>query len=287
VSTINNPLVSCIFLSYNHENFVVESISGMFNQTYKNLEYIISDDSSEDSSYKNILDKVGELSDDVKNRIIYLSKNEKNLGINLHLSKLFKLCNGELIVIFSADDLFSNERVNFLVQKYNIHQYSAASTNAMIIDRLGSESRLYSKFSDEVKYNIQDYISGEIGRKNKTPFVGCAACYTKNIIDKFDLYPKINNEDWILRTEAMISGSVLFFPEVTVKYRVFSKNQASFKNLLYRINEYELILKRMYDLDMINLVSNKFKYILFYRYIRRHKLNLLSIMLIILITISA
>lgn len=48
----NKPLVSVILTSYNYEEYISESIHSIFNQTYRNIELIIVDDGSQDSSRK-------------------------------------------------------------------------------------------------------------------------------------------------------------------------------------------------------------------------------------------
>ena len=49
---MEKPLVSIGVPIYNAEEFVIERINSLVNQTYKNLEIIISDNASSDSSQK-------------------------------------------------------------------------------------------------------------------------------------------------------------------------------------------------------------------------------------------
>ena len=44
------PLISVLIASYNHAHFIEETIRSIWNQTYKNIEIIIVDDASPDSS---------------------------------------------------------------------------------------------------------------------------------------------------------------------------------------------------------------------------------------------
>ena len=54
--TMFNPKVSIIILSYNQDKFLKNSIDSVINQTYKNLEIIISDNGSTDNS-KSIIEE--------------------------------------------------------------------------------------------------------------------------------------------------------------------------------------------------------------------------------------
>jgi glycosyltransferase involved in cell wall biosynthesis len=46
----NNPLVSIVFTSYNHLEFLKQAIESILNQTYTNFELIVIDDCSTDGS---------------------------------------------------------------------------------------------------------------------------------------------------------------------------------------------------------------------------------------------
>ncbi len=44
------PLVSVIIISYNHEKYIEQCLEGVFSQTYTNIELIIRDDASKDNT---------------------------------------------------------------------------------------------------------------------------------------------------------------------------------------------------------------------------------------------
>ncbi len=45
-----NKLVSVLVITYNSEKYVIETLNSIKNQTYNNLELIISDDNSQDNT---------------------------------------------------------------------------------------------------------------------------------------------------------------------------------------------------------------------------------------------
>ena len=47
---MEKPLVSVLMVNYNHEDTIRESIESVLNQNYKELQFIIVDDGSTDSS---------------------------------------------------------------------------------------------------------------------------------------------------------------------------------------------------------------------------------------------
>ena len=51
---INCPLVSVIVVTYNSSKYIIETLDSIKNQTYSNLEIIITDDSSNDMTMSRI-----------------------------------------------------------------------------------------------------------------------------------------------------------------------------------------------------------------------------------------
>jgi len=95
----NLPLVSIICLCYNHENFVVESLNSVLIQSYGNIELIIIDDFSNDSSRKTIKNWL-ENHPDIK-----FIANESNLGNTKTFNKALQFTKGDYIIDLAADDI--------------------------------------------------------------------------------------------------------------------------------------------------------------------------------------
>ena len=51
---MEKPLVSVIVPAYNHETYVQDTINSIINQTYRNIELIVIDDGSKDSTWAKI-----------------------------------------------------------------------------------------------------------------------------------------------------------------------------------------------------------------------------------------
>ena len=60
------PLVSIVIPAYNHEKYIKETIKSLINQTYKNLELIVIDDGSTDSTFE----KLQELKQECEERFV-------------------------------------------------------------------------------------------------------------------------------------------------------------------------------------------------------------------------
>ena len=106
----NEPLVSIIVLTYNSENTIVETLNSIYNQSYRNIELIVSDDCSTDKT----IETVKNWTRYKKNRFsnIKIMKNSKNEGPTINANKGIKGSNGEYIKIFAADDILLPNAVN-------------------------------------------------------------------------------------------------------------------------------------------------------------------------------
>lgn len=135
------PLVSVIIPCYNAEKFVEKSVYSIMQQTYKNLEIIVIDDCSTDSTSK-ILDKLSREDD----RIVYI-QNEKNLKLAKTLNKGIALANGNYIARMDADDISDQNRIEkqvcFMEKNDDI---DIVGTNLQHIDHNGTYLPYQSSF---------------------------------------------------------------------------------------------------------------------------------------------
>lgn len=95
---IEKPLITVGSLCYNNSENVIQTLTTLKNQTYKNIEHIILDDCSQDGSGARVKNWIEE--NNYKCRFI---QNEKNLGICKSLNKILKLAKGEYWTANSDD----------------------------------------------------------------------------------------------------------------------------------------------------------------------------------------
>ena len=104
-----NSLVSIIIPSYNSEKYIYECVKSIIEQSYSNLEIIIVDDGSTDSSYK-ICEELG-FSD---NRIKLL--HQKNMGVSSARNRGIKNSKGDYIIFVDSDDFVDLDFVESLLK---------------------------------------------------------------------------------------------------------------------------------------------------------------------------
>lgn len=110
-------LVSIITPCFNSKKTIARTIESVINQTYKNIEYIIIDGGSKDST----LAIIDECKDKYKYGIKVIS--EKDKGIYDAINKGISYSNGELIGIINSDDWYELDAVENIVTNYMGHNY--------------------------------------------------------------------------------------------------------------------------------------------------------------------
>ena len=105
----NKPLISIITVCRNSEKTIEATILSVLNQTYKNIEYIIIDGNSTDST-KKIIEKY-------KDKIThYIS--EKDDGLYYAFNKGIKYVSGEMFGFVNSDDTLTPNAIEILVNYY-------------------------------------------------------------------------------------------------------------------------------------------------------------------------
>jgi glycosyltransferase involved in cell wall biosynthesis len=145
---MQKPLVTIICLCYNHEQFVVESLNSVLNQSYKNIELIIADDCSTDSSEKTIKNWLENYPD------IQFISNETNLGNTKTFNKALKIAKGDYVIDLAADDVLLPNCVEKQIDTFlNSNQKKLAIVygNAEIISENNQHLRYYYEVNHEKK----------------------------------------------------------------------------------------------------------------------------------------
>ena len=99
------PKISLIMSVYNGEDYLVEAIESVLNQTFKDFELIVINDCSTDTTGE-ILNRFAELDKRVK-----VHTNEVNLRLPSSLNKAITLAQGKYIARMDADDICLPERL--------------------------------------------------------------------------------------------------------------------------------------------------------------------------------
>jgi glycosyltransferase involved in cell wall biosynthesis len=251
MTTDNTPLVSIAMLTYNHENFITDSIESALAQiTDFEFEIIIGDDCSTDNTSQ-ICKNFAKL--DPK---IQLVENIENIGLIKNYQKIFSLCRGQYIAILEGDDFWIDnsklqKQINIIRSNKNV---GIIHTNYNIL----TEKNQKTRFSISSK---TDYILDGKDLFNKM-FLGNFICAGTVLFEKKILHQNVSFTELIdlnvptidafLWIELSRSCDLGYLSDPTLTYRVHKdalSNSSSFdKNIdfISRANNGLLYFYRKY-----------------------------------------
>lgn len=133
-----SPLVSIAIPSYNYARYLEQAIRSAMNQTYGNLEILVSDDASTDDSARVIESLANE------DRRIRFWINERNVGMQENYRLLREQCRGEFIALPSADDFLFPDHIERAVDYYRAHpECDVRYASYVMTDESGAPISLY------------------------------------------------------------------------------------------------------------------------------------------------
>jgi glycosyltransferase involved in cell wall biosynthesis len=143
-----DKLVSIALTTYNGEKFLKKQLDSIVNQTYKNLEIIICDDNSSDSTI-DIVQKYM-----LKDKRIKLYTNSINLGVLKNFEKAISLCSGDYIALSDQDDIWLENKIEIMLDL--IGDALLCYHDDILIDE--QEEVLFSSFWNKIgiKENTKD-----------------------------------------------------------------------------------------------------------------------------------
>lgn len=166
------PLVSIIIPLYNAENYILETLESLKNQTYDNIEVIIVDNASTDNS----LSIAQKMSSDFKYFLIVKSEvnsggpaKPRNIGINK--------ASGEYIAFLDSDDLWHEDKLltqlTFMLEK----NYNFTCTSRLLIDE---DSKIFER-------NVEKILPVKTGSYSISNLIRRNNITTSSVIVKRDL----------------------------------------------------------------------------------------------------
>lgn len=165
-------MISVIIPTYNSEKYIDKCLKSIFKQTYKNLEVIVVNDGSTDSTAK-ICSKY------LKNKNFKLI-NKENEGPGI--ARKFGLDNatGEYISFIDSDDYIEKDFYKILINRMQETKLDIIECGYTLVDENGTILRS-SKMYDE--FILDNCVEHYILQKNTTNYL-CNKIYKKKLFDK-------------------------------------------------------------------------------------------------------
>jgi len=124
-----SPKVSVIVPIYNAEPFLHQTLTSLVSQTYDNIEVLMVEDCSTDSSRK-IAERF------VSNKCILIS-NDKNMGVAKSRNRGLEQASGDLISFCDADDYWTHSKIEKQISFLSRYAADMVHSSVVLIDSAG------------------------------------------------------------------------------------------------------------------------------------------------------
>ena len=170
-------LVSVIMPTYNASKYLADSINSILNQTYKNLELLITDDASTAPITLQLLQEIA--SRDNRVNILYLKENH---GAGYARNKSIERAKGRYIAFCDSDDRWTTDKLEKQIAFMNEKKCALSCASYIIFDGETQEEIGFCTAPKKITY-------GMMKRDNK---VGClTAIYDIKMLGRKFFMPTI------------------------------------------------------------------------------------------------
>lgn len=227
-----NNLISVVVTCYNHEKYIEQCLRSIFNQTYRNIELIVLDDGSTDSSAK-IIQEV------LKDSPFETSfESHENVGVVTNRNMGLGLIKGDYLLFVDSDNYLDMDYIELLYVKL-------IETNADIAycDLFNPEKEEYYLKSRE--FDLTDFLNAS--------FIDNCSLIRISIIGDARYDEKLNRKkledyDFLLNLILNNGAKAVYQPNTKLNYRVFETGSISLRNSVkYHYEIYLEILEKYLD----------------------------------------
>lgn len=214
-----NPLISVLCASYNHEKYVGCFVKSLQNQTYSNWELIIVDDCSSDGNVAEIKKLAA------SEPRIHLFEQPYNQGPGAALNKAFAESKGEIIIDMASDDTIKNDYFEYAVNTFKTRSQVGAIYSSL--DVMDENNKVYETWPLDPTFN-------RIKLLNKM-FYGFNEVFSPGMILRRSVYEKIipmdvsmiQHQDYQWHIIFMLNTECVITPKPFVNYRFIKDNRLS------------------------------------------------------------
>ncbi|WP_242218912.1 glycosyltransferase [Shinella zoogloeoides] len=216
MTQITEPLVTICIPSYNHAQFVGESIQSILDQTYLNIELIIIDDGSADNSAEIIRSYI----EACQRRFARFEfRSRLNKGLSATLNEALEWAQGEYFSPLASDDAALPEKIAFLVRELRHRNDLAGAFGA--VEMINDQGKSLGVRGQRGEWIFTDIFLGTARLQApasllKTEILRSVGGFSEDvIIEDWDMWLKITkNEKFKLKST----------PFIVSKYRLHDNN---------------------------------------------------------------
>nr|WP_227504414.1 glycosyltransferase [Acinetobacter sp. YZS-X1-1] len=229
------PLVSIVIPSYNHERFIRDSIKSVIDQSYQNIELIIIDDGSTDAS----VEKIQELIPLCEKRFTRFEfRHRPNKGLSATLNEALEWAQGEYFSSLASDDIILKDKIKIQTKFLNENKNCVAVFGGVsVID--DNSNFVKNRLKKENSYSFNQILLLEHDLPAMTQLIR-----TKSLKKIGGYNAEVKIEDWYMWLHLAQEGDLCYLPVFFAKYRLHDNNMHKKTTLMHDsrmiiLNEYQ------------------------------------------------
>lgn len=248
MDSASQPLVSVPVITYNSSKTIVETLDSIYNQTYQNLELIVSDDCSTDNTVEICREWIEAHKDRfVRTEMLTVGK---NTGVSANMNRADGACRGEWVKTIAGDDIMMPKCIEIYVDYVKEHPEAVCMFGK--VEVFGDNSEIVSRFQDTIfDYSFFSLSFAEqymwLITRSFQPIPAASFFFNRMRIKDLGLENDIRVpmlEDWPKWIRCLENGVRFHFVDnIVVRYRVSDNSLCS--GTLYR-DKFQKSLALMY-----------------------------------------
>ena len=182
----NGTVVSIIVMLYRDISGLNHVLQSLSEQSYQNIELIVSDDASGEFTKKDISD----ITEKYENRFtkVIVNKNNKRLGTVAHLNKAINLSSGEIILSIGEDDYFAGDMIIEKAVRYFTDNTDCLMLTGLRLDEYDQKVRPCKYVRRLLKRKNQQSLRKILLRVLMIGISGCGTFYSKRLFEKYGMH---------------------------------------------------------------------------------------------------
>jgi len=239
--------VDILLATYNGENYVSEQIDSILNQSYKNINLIISDDCSKDKTPQ-ILEEYSK-----KDKRIKVIIQEENLGVVKNIEFLLKQVESPYYMLADQDDYWLPEKVEKSLENLKNNNADLVFGDLEVVDK--DLNTMYKSFNNYMLLTrkINKYIDSYKVNYLYNCVTGCTILSKKETIEK--ILPLPTNSKYLIHDHwiglmASLNGKLAYMPEKYIKYRQHGNNQVGTEKISHGFKKLEQVREHFINVKL-------------------------------------
>lgn len=241
----NKPKVEILMATYNGENYIIDQIKSLFNQTYKNWNLLIRDDGSKDKT----IEIIESLEKQYPDKIKLLRDDKGGLKAKDNFLELLRNSKEDYIMFCDQDDIWLPDKIELTLKRMLEVEDGPTliHTDLTVVDKkLNIIANSFWKFQniDPKRKNYNHLIV-------QNNITGCTIMINRKLgsLVKGN-FPNGIMHDWIIGIIASLEGKIEYIKKQTILYRQHGKNnigaQKYFKLMINKMNNFQKLKLDLY-----------------------------------------